>query len=75
MLKCNVKEGGMVFVKAKGPASNLVPEIAMVVQAVYRGILKKSPEAAKEFKNRLIGLLLDPASPVWKEGNHEKHEQ
>lgn len=72
MLKCNVKEGGIVFVKAKGTASNLVPEIGMVVQLVYRSIRKKSPEAAKEFKNRLIGLLLDPASPVWQEGGNEK---
>ena len=71
MLKCNVKEGGIVWVKAKGTANNLVLEIGMVVQLVYRSIRKKSPEVAKEFKNRLIVLLLDPASPVWKEADHD----
>lgn len=70
MLKCNVKKGGMVFVKAKGTVDNLVPETAVVVQAVYLGIRNKNPEEAKEFKNRMIGLLLDPASPVWQEGGH-----
>lgn len=70
MLKCNIKKGGIVWAKAKGTASDLVPEIGMVVQLVYRSIRKKSPEAAKEFKNRMIGLLLDPASPVWQEGDH-----
>lgn len=68
MLKCNVREGGTIRVKANGNVDNLVPETAVIVQAVYRGIRKKSPEMAKEFKNRMIGLLLDPESPVWKEG-------
>lgn len=67
MLKCNVKTGGIVWVKANGTADKLVPETAVVIQAVYRGIKKKNPDLAKEFKNRLIGLLLDPESPVWQE--------
>lgn len=71
MLKCNVRDSGSIYVKAKGAADKLVTETAVVVQAVYRGIHDKSPEAAKEFRNRLLGLLLDPESHVWQEGNHE----
>ena len=29
---------------------------------------KENPEAAKGYKLHLLGLLLDPDSPVWKEG-------
>lgn len=68
MLKCKIRTSGLVWVKASGTASELVPEIGMVIMEVFRSIHKKNPAAAKEFKNRLIGLLLDPASPVWKEG-------
>ena len=68
MLKCNIRTSGRVWVKASGTASELVPEIGMVIKEVFRVIHKKNPAAAKEFKNRLIGLLLDPASPVWEEG-------
>lgn len=71
MLKCNVREGDSIYVKAKGAADKLVTETAVVVQAVYRGIHDKSPEAAKEFRNRLLCLLLDPASPVWQEVDHD----
>lgn len=71
VLKCNIKTGGRVWVKASGTADNLVPEVGMVILEIYRAISKKNPEEAKKFKNRLIGLLLDPDSPVWKEGNHE----
>ena len=68
MLKCNIKTSGRVRVKASGTASELVPEVGLVIMEIFRAIHKKNPAAAKEFKNRLIGLLLDPASPVWKEG-------
>lgn len=71
MLKCNVREGGSIYVKAKGPMDKLVTETAVVVQAVYRGIREKHPEVAKEFRNRLLGVLLDPESPVWKEDDRE----
>ena len=67
MLKCNIKTGGRVWVKASGTADKLVPEVGMVIMEIFRAIRKKNPAAAKEFKNRLIGLLLDPKSPVWKE--------
>lgn len=68
MLKCNIKTNGMVWVKASGTASDLVPEVGMVIMEIFRALHKKNPEAAKQFKNRLIGVLLDPETPVWKEG-------
>ena len=69
MIKCNIRKGtkGKVWVKANGTAADLVPEVGMVFMEIFRAIHKKNPEAAKLFKNRLIGLLLDPKSPVWKE--------
>lgn len=67
MLKCNInsKGLGLVKVRARGTAEDLVPEVGMVVKMVHNNIHRESPEAAKVFKNRLIGLLLDPKSPVW----------
>lgn len=67
MLKCRIKKSGIIRVKASGTVDDLVPEIGMIVLEVYRNIRKKNPAAAKEFRNRMIGLLLDPDSPVWKE--------
>ena len=67
MIKCHIKKGGIVRVKASGTAAELVPEVGMMIMEVFRAIHKKSPEAAKLFRNRLIGLLLDPKSPVWEE--------
>lgn len=67
MIKCHIKKGGIVRVKASGTAAELVPEVGMVILEIFRVIRKRSPEAAKLFRNRLIGLLLDPKSPVWEE--------
>lgn len=67
MIKCHIKKSGIVLVRAKGTASELVPEVGEIILEIYRSIHKKSPEAAKQFRNRLIGLLLDPKSPVWEE--------
>lgn len=69
MLKCNIKKGGKgkVWVKASGTAEDLTVETGMVVQQIYRSIREQNPEAAKGYKLHLLGLLLDPKSPVWKE--------
>lgn len=67
MLKCKIKKGHGINVKATGTAEELMLETAMVVQQVFRSIREQNPEAAKGYKLKLLGLLLDPASPVWKE--------
>ena len=70
MLKCNIKRGGNVRVKASGTAEDIMVETCALIQDVYQGIKRQNPEAAKGYKNHLIGMLLDPDSPVWKEEDH-----
>ena len=67
MLKCNIKKGRSIRVTATGTAEDLVAETGMVVQQIFRNINRQNPEAAKGYKLHLLGLLLDPNSPVWKE--------
>lgn len=70
MLKCKIKRKGLVFVKASGTAEDLMVETATLIQEVYKNINQQNPEAASGYKLALIGTLLDPESPVWKEGDH-----
>lgn len=70
MLKCNIKKGRTIKVTATGTAEDLTVETGMVVQQIYRNIRQQNPEAADGYKLTLIGLLLDPKSPVWKEDDH-----
>lgn len=72
MIRCHIKEGGMVFVRAKGESDHMVAEIGMLILSVFRKIHAKNPEAAKRFRNLLIGLLLDPNSPVWETDNNNE---
>ena len=67
MIKCHVqrRRRSRVWVKASGSLDELVPEAGVVIALIYSEIHKKNPEAAKEFRNRMIGLLLDPKSSVW----------
>lgn len=67
MIKCHIKRIGKSQVRASGTAEDLVPEVGMVILEIQRVLFKKNPATAKAFKNRLIGLLLDPKSPVWQE--------
>lgn len=67
MLRCRIKRKGIVFVKASGTADDLMVETAALVKEVYRNIKEQNPEAASRYKLDLIGTLLDPESPVWKE--------
>lgn len=70
MLKCNIRRGkrGYQLVKTSGTAEDLMVEVSTLIALIFKGIREKNPEAAKGFKNHLIGLLLDPKSPVWKDG-------
>lgn len=67
MLKCRLKKGSHVIVKATGTAQDLMVETGTLIHEVYKNINRQNPEAAEGYKNHLLGLLLDPASPVWKE--------
>ena len=67
MIKCKIKRGGKVKIAAKGKGANLGPETLLLIQQVYRGIKAKNPEAADAYKRGIIGTLIAPDSPVWKE--------
>lgn len=71
MIKCNIKREGHVRVKISGTAQDLMLESAALIQEIYQGINSQNPEAAREYKNHLLGTLLDPSSPVWKEKNDD----
>lgn len=66
MLKCKIKKGGKIRVKANGTTKDLLQETCVLIGDIYRNINKVSPDAAKAYKNALIITLLDPSSPVWK---------
>lgn len=66
MVKCKIKRGGKLRVKATGTAQDIMVETGALIRELYSGINRKNPEAAKGYKKYLIGLLLDPDSPVWK---------
>ena len=68
MLKCNInKAKGKVRINGKGTPHILMVETGALIADVYHQTHKKSPEAAREYKMKLIGVLLDPKSPVWEE--------
>lgn len=68
MLKCHIdKATKKVRVKAKGTPHDLMVETTCLIRDIHHHIHKEVPDAAKEYKMRLIGMLLDPESPVWKE--------
>ena len=74
MIKCNInRKKGKVWVKSSGTAEEMMVETAALVQLIYQGIHKENPEAAKVYKTKLIGVLLDPKTPVWKEPDHDSN--
>lgn len=66
MLKCKVRRKGSCRVKATGTAQDLMVETAAVIKEIHNGISRENAMAASEYKMKLIGVLLDPNSPVWK---------
>ena len=66
MLKCNIKKGRTLRVKASGTSHELAVETAAMIETIYQQIYKANPVEANNYKLKLIGVLLDPASPVWK---------
>ena len=70
MIKCNIKRGGNIRVKASGTPHDLMLETGFLIQDIFRNIYQQSPEAAMEYKAWLLGVLLHPKTPVWKELDH-----
>lgn len=68
MLKCNInKAKKKVWVKGNGTPHDLMVEAATLIKDIHHHIREKAPDAAQQFKNELLGMLLDPESTVWKE--------
>ena len=69
MLKCNINYAKKrVRVKVNGTPRVLMVETVALIRDVHHHIHSQAPDAAQQFKNELLGMLLDPDSPVWKEG-------
>ena len=68
MIKCHInKQKNKVWVHTSGTAQDLMVESSLLIQQIFQGIHAQNPEAAQGYKNHLLGTLLDPSSPVWKE--------
>ena len=68
MIKCKIDRGkGPVKVKAKGDVNTITVEMLALFKEVHKNIEQQNPDAAREFKNTVIGAMLDPRSPLWKE--------
>ena len=67
MLKCNInRHKKKQWTKGTGTPADLMVETAALIGTGYKYIRQECPDAAQPYKHELIGLLLDPASPVWK---------
>ena len=68
MLTCKIdKEKGGVHIKTKGTAETITVELLALIQEIHSGIRKENEPAAEAFRLAVLGSLLDPSSPVWKE--------
>lgn len=68
MIKATIsREKGITRAKVRGKVYDVCIETATLISDVWRGIKAKNPEAAKEYKQTLLAILLAPDSPVWEE--------
>ena len=73
MLKCHIDRAKKkVWVKAKGTPHDLMVETTCLIRDIFHHINQEVPDAAKEYKMKLLGMLLNPESPVWTEDDHGK---
>ena len=78
MLKVNIsRKKDRMKIQVAGTGSEIMVETCFVIETIYRNIHQQNPEAAEAYKNHLLGVLLDPKSPVWQtsETKEEKHEK
>ena len=65
MIKCKIdKSKGKGVVKAKGMSDEVVAEILTLIHIIYQQV---PDEHKTSFKNTIIGGVLDPKSPVWRD--------
>lgn len=69
MIKCKAnRKKSYLKLKAGGTLREITTESLAIIQSIHEEIAAKNPEAAKDYKNTLLGVLLDPDSPIFKEG-------
>ena len=72
MVKCNIdKEKNRVRITVKGTAHIAAVETAALISSIYLELLAKNPEAADEYKRKIIAFAIAPDSPVWTGGVEE----
>ena len=72
MIKCKISlDNGNGKLIAKGTAHNLAVETAVLISKIYQAFLSKNPEAADEYKRKIIGFAIAPNSPLWTGGMEE----
>jgi hypothetical protein len=68
MIKSHInKAKDKIWVHTSGTAQDMMVETTVLIQQIFQGIHAQNPEAAQGYKNNLLGTLLAPGSPVWKE--------
>ena len=70
MIKCKIARNRCIKVKTSGKIRDVMVETALLIQTIYENAHQQNPEVAAFYKNNLLGLLLNPKSPVWKEPDH-----
>lgn len=74
MIKCKINRGKKLRFKTSGTGEDITKETAVLISIIYKGIHRNDPRVAEAYKNILLGILLDPDTPVWKakieEDNH-----
>ena len=55
-------------IKFKGTPHNLAVETATLIENIYLELLARNPEAADEYKRKIIAFAIAPDSPVWTGG-------
>ena len=71
MIKCKIARNRCIKVKTSGKIRDVMVETAFLIQTIYENAHQQNPEVAAFYKDNLLGLLLNPKSPVWKEPDHE----
>lgn len=73
MIKCHInKKKSKIWVHTNGTAQDVMVESAVLIKQIFQGIHQENPEAAMDYKNRLLGVLLDPKTPVWNKAKEDK---
>lgn len=72
MIKFHITRKKKIKLTIDGTPDDLWKETAIFVSQVYKAIKKKYPDSAETYKITLLGVLIAPDSPVWKENNDGK---